>query len=79
MESFRRNKTEAVETTEFLGLQIDSEFKWKIHAEYVIHKLNSLCVTMRPVTLFMGGRMQFYIFLIDIESCHICAVIFWGD
>jgi len=55
MESFRRNKTEAAETTEFLGLQIDSEFKWKIRTEYVIHKLSSLCVTMRPVMVLMGG------------------------
>ena len=59
MESFRRNKTEAAETTEFLGLQIDSEFKWKIRTEYVIHKLSSLCVTMRPVMVLMGGGLQF--------------------
>jgi hypothetical protein len=80
MESFRRNKTKAPETTEFLGLQTDSEFKWKIHTEYVIHKLSSLCVTIRPVTLLMrGGGCTFYIFLIDIQSCHVYAVIFWGD
>jgi len=64
MGSSIRNKTEAAETTKFLGLQIDSEFKWKIHTEYVIHKLGSLCVTVRPVTLLIGGGMQFFYFTV---------------
>ena len=62
MGSFIQNKTEAAETTKFLGLQIDSEFKWQIHTEYVIHKLSSLCVTVRPVIVYWGEGMQYLYF-----------------
>ena len=71
MGSFIQNKTEAAETTKFLGLQIDSEFKWQIHTEYVIHKLSSLCVTVRPVIVYGGRGCNICIFLIYNESCHI--------
>ena len=38
METFRRNKTEAAETAEFLELQIDSEFKYS-NGKYTLNML----------------------------------------
>jgi hypothetical protein len=32
---------EEVETTKFLGLQIDSNLNWKTHIQYIIPKLSS--------------------------------------
>jgi hypothetical protein len=38
--------TEEVETTKFLGLQVDSNLTWKTHIQYIIPKLSSACFAM---------------------------------
>jgi hypothetical protein len=50
---------EEVETTKFLGLQIDSNLNWKTHIQYIIPKLSSACFAMSKVTSIM-----------KIPSCH---------
>jgi hypothetical protein len=40
---------EEMETTEFLGLQIDN-LHWKAHIQYIMPKLSSACFAMRTVT-----------------------------
>jgi hypothetical protein len=47
---FEDKTIEEVETTTFLGLQIDSNFNWKTHIQYIIPKLSSACFAMRTVT-----------------------------
>jgi hypothetical protein len=47
------NTIEEVETTKFLGLQIDNNLNWKTHIEYVIPKLSSACFAMRTITSLM--------------------------
>jgi hypothetical protein len=37
---------EDVETTKFLGLQVDSNLNWKTHIQYIIPKLGSACFAM---------------------------------
>jgi hypothetical protein len=38
---------EEVETTKFLGLQIDNNLKWKTHIQCIIPKLSSACFAMK--------------------------------
>jgi hypothetical protein len=48
------NKTiREVETTKFLGLQIDNNLNWKTHIQYIIPKLSSTCFAMRTATTVM--------------------------
>jgi hypothetical protein len=42
--------TEEVLTTKFLGLQIDGNFNWKKHTEYIIPKLSSACFIISTIT-----------------------------
>jgi hypothetical protein len=42
-----------METTNFFGLQIDSNLNWKAHIQYIMPKLSSACFAMRTVTLLM--------------------------
>jgi hypothetical protein len=44
---------EEVETTKFIGLQVDSNLNWKTHIQYIIPKLSSACFAMRTVTSLM--------------------------
>jgi hypothetical protein len=50
---FDDKTTEEVETTKFLGLQIDSNLNWKTYIQYIIPKLSSARFAMRPVTSIM--------------------------
>jgi hypothetical protein len=40
---------EEVETTKFLGLQVDNNLNWKIHIQYIIPKLSSARFAMRTI------------------------------
>jgi hypothetical protein len=46
--------TEEVDTTKFLGLQIDSNLNWKAHIQYNMPKLCSACFAMRTIISFMN-------------------------
>jgi hypothetical protein len=62
---------EEVETTKFLGLQIDSNLNWKTHIQYIIPKLSSACFAMRTVTSIMKTetlKLVYFAYLHSIMS-----------
>jgi hypothetical protein len=42
---------EEVETTKFIGLQIDSNLNWKTHIQYIIPKLSSAYFAMTVTSI----------------------------
>lgn len=57
-----------VETTEFCGLQIDSNLNWKTHVQYISPKLSSAGVRTRKVTSLM--KVDFKISLLFLFPFH---------
>jgi hypothetical protein len=50
MTKLHDKSNEEVETTKYLGLQIDSNLNLKAHTRYIIPKLSSECFVTRTVT-----------------------------
>jgi hypothetical protein len=60
-----------VETTKFLGLQVDNNLNWKIHIQYIIPKLSSACFAMRNITsLKKTETLKLVYFATFALSCH---------
>jgi hypothetical protein len=70
---------EEVETTKFLGVEIDNNFNWKIHIQYIDPKLNSACFAMRTVTSFAKIETFKFVCFGYFHSIMSYGIIFWGN
>jgi hypothetical protein len=68
---------EEVETTKFLGLQIDNNLKWKKHIQYIIPKLSSACFAMRTITSLMKTETLKLVYFAYFHSIMSYGIIFW--
>jgi hypothetical protein len=59
---------EEVETTKFLGLQINNNIHWKTHIQYIIPKLSSACFAMRTVTSLMKTETLKLVYFAYVHS-----------
>jgi hypothetical protein len=73
------NTIEEVETTKFLGLQIDSNFNWKTHIQYIIPKLSSAFSAMRTVTSLMKTETLKLVYFAYFHSIMSYGITFWGN
>jgi hypothetical protein len=76
---FDDKTTEEVETTKFLGLQIDSNLNWKTHIQYVIPKLSSAHFAMRTVTSVMKTETLKLVYFAYFHSIMSYGIIFWHN
>jgi hypothetical protein len=70
---------EEVETTKFLGLQVDNKLNWKTHIQYIIPKLSSACFAMRNITSLMKSETLKLAYLAYFHSIMSYGIIFWGN
>jgi hypothetical protein len=70
---------EEVETTKFLGLQIDSSLNWKTHIQYIIPKLSSACFAMRTVTSVTKTETLKLDYFAYFHSIMSYGITFWDN
>jgi hypothetical protein len=70
---------EEVETTTFLGLQIDNNLNWKTDIQHNIPKLSSACFAMRTVTSLMRTEILKFVYFAYLHSIMSYGIIFWGN
>jgi hypothetical protein len=64
----------------FLGLQLGSQFPWKPHINFLVHKLSSVCFIMR-LSRILNIKTYFiyiHIYFAHFQSLVNCGIIFWG-
>jgi hypothetical protein len=62
---------EEVETTTFIGLQIDSNLNGRTRIQYIIPKLSSVCLAMMIVTSLMKTETLKLVYFAYFHSvCH---------
>jgi hypothetical protein len=70
---------EEVETTKFLGLQVDKNLNWKTHIQYIIPKLSSVCFAMRNITSLTKTETLKLVYFAYFHSIMPYGIIFWGN
>jgi hypothetical protein len=70
---------EEVETTKFLGLQVDSNLNWKTHIQYITPKLSSAYFAMRTITSLMKTENLKLVYFAYFHSIMSYGIIFWGN
>jgi hypothetical protein len=68
-----------VETTKFLGLQVDNNLNWKTHIQYIVPKLSSTCFAMRTITSLMKTETLKFVYFAYFHSIVSHEIIFWGN
>jgi hypothetical protein len=67
-----------VETTKFLGLQIDNSFSWKSHVSILSKKLSTVCFIMRRLYHVLTIDSLKLIYFAHFQSIVKYGIIFWG-
>jgi hypothetical protein len=75
---YEDKRTEEVETTKFLGLQIDSNLNWITHIKYIIPKLSSARFDMRTVATYENRNFKISLLCLLSFHCHM-ASFFGGE
>jgi hypothetical protein len=70
---------EEVETSKFLGLQVDNNLNWKTHIQYTIPKLSSACFAMRNITSLMKTETLKLVYFAYFHSITSYGIIFWEN
>jgi hypothetical protein len=70
---------EEVETTKFLGQQIDSNLNWETHIQYIIPNLSSACFAMMTVTSLMKTETLKLVYFAYFHSIMSYGIIFWAN
>jgi hypothetical protein len=76
--SIKVKTTEEVETTKFLGLQVDNNLNWKTHIQYIIPKLSSACFAMRTIGSLMKTETLKLVYFACVHSIMSYGIIFLG-
>jgi hypothetical protein len=66
-----------VETTRFLGLQVDNKLNWKTHIQYIIPKLSSACFSMSTIISLMKTETLKLVYFAYFHSIMSYGIIFW--
>ena len=69
----------ATNTTNFLGLSLDSSLSWKIHIEHLSSKLNSACYLIRSLRSVISRKNLRTIYFSYVHSIMVYGIIFWGS
>jgi hypothetical protein len=73
------DKITEVETTKFLGLQVDNNLNWKTRIQYIIPKLSSACFAMRTITSLMKTETLKLVYFAYFHSFMSYGILFWGN
>jgi hypothetical protein len=72
-------KTIEVETTKFLGLQIDNNLNWKMSIQCIIPTLSSTCFATRTVTSLIKTEILKLVYFVYYNSIMSYGIISWGN
>jgi hypothetical protein len=70
---------EEVETTKFLGIQVDNNLNWKTHIQYIIPKLSSACFAMKNITSLMKTENLKLVYFPYFHSIMSYGIIIRGN
>jgi exonuclease III/uncharacterized protein YutD len=77
--SYNTNIISATNTTNFLGLSLDSSLTWKIHIKHLSSKLNSACYLIRSLRSVISRKNLRTIYFSYVHSIMTYGIIFWGS
>jgi len=77
--SFGNKHMTVINTTNFLGLTIDTSLSWKYHIEELKSKLNKACYAINSVKPFMSLEVLRMAYFFYVHSILSSGVIFWGN
>ena len=66
-------------STNFLGLTIDSTLSWKDHMAELTYKLNKACYAIRTIKPFMTFNVLRTVYFSYFHSLLSYGIIFWGN
>ena len=68
-----------INSTNFLGLIIDSTLSWKDHITRLTSKLNKTCYAIRAIKPFMFLDVMKIIYYSNVHSVISYGIIFWSN
>jgi hypothetical protein len=68
-----------VETTKFVGLQVDNQISWKSRISSLLKKLSSVCFVMRRLYHALTIDSLKFIYFAHFQSVIKYGIIFWGN
>ena len=77
--SYKADIISATNTTNFLGLSLDSSLSWKLHIEHLSSKLNSACYLIRSLRSVISRQNLRTIYFSYVHSIMVYGIIFWGS
>jgi len=67
-----------INTTKFLGLNIDHKLRWNVHTEYLEAKLSSLCYLIKTIRPTVTDRVVQLMYYALVQSVLAYGIIFWA-
>ena len=77
--SYKADTISTTNTTNFLGLSMESSLSWKIHIEHLSSKLNSACYLIRSLRSVTSRKKLRTIYFSYVHSIMVYGIIFWGS
>jgi exonuclease III len=77
--SYKTDIISTTNSTNFLGLTLDSSLTWKLHIEHLSSKVNSACYLIRSLRSIISRKNLKIIYFSYVHSIMTYGIIFWGS